>query len=69
MKNLLIGLIIISGFNCSPKLSPDYNWQNKKWVLVELKEVPVQLSGSRRDAFITFSPDEKNSSAMADAIL
>jgi heat shock protein HslJ len=59
MKNLLIGLIIISGFCCSPKLSPDYNWQNRKWVLVELKQVPVQLSGSRRDAFIEFFPDEK----------
>src|SRR5262245_42535860 len=59
MKNLLIGFLMISAFSCSHKLSPDYSWQNKKWTLIEMKQVPVQLSGSRRDAFIQFSPDEK----------
>src|SRR5215813_2645597 len=59
MKNLLIGLVIFTGFSCSHKLSPDYSWQNKKWILIEIKQMPVQLSGSGRDAFIQFSPDEK----------
>ena len=59
MKILLIGLVVFLSFNCSHKLSPDYSWQNRRWILIELKEVPVQLSGSRRDAYIEFFPDEK----------
>ena len=56
LQALLAFLVFTS---CSPKLSPDYNWGNQRWVLTELKGVPVQLSGTRRDAYIEFAPGEK----------
>jgi heat shock protein HslJ len=58
-KISLIALLIFSGICCSPKLSPDYSWQGKRWTVIELKEVPVQLSGTRRDAYLNFLPAEK----------
>ncbi len=54
MKYIPILLIAFIGFQCSPKLSPDAGWGNQRWVLVELKGVPVQQSESRRDAYISF---------------
>ena len=54
MKYISILLIAFTGFQCSPKLSPDAGWGNQRWVLVELKGVPVQQSESRRDAYISF---------------
>jgi heat shock protein HslJ len=54
MKYLLILFIAVIGFNCSPKLSPDSSWGHREWVVVEMKGVPVQQSGGRRDAHITF---------------
>jgi heat shock protein HslJ len=60
MKNIfLIVMVIFSAWSCSSKLLPDYSWQDKRWIVVELKEVPVQLSGTRRDAYLTFMPGEK----------
>ena len=59
MKYISILLIAFIGFQCSPKLSPDYGWDNQRWVLVELKGVPVQQSESRRDAYINFEVAEK----------
>jgi heat shock protein HslJ len=61
MKTLVFILFItvIATTSCSPKLSPDYNWGNQRWILTELRTVPVQLSGGRKDAFIEFSPAEK----------
>lgn len=56
---LASAILIATGFSCSPKLSPDSYWGERRWVLVELKEVPVQQSGTRKDAFIEFSPSEK----------
>ena len=44
---------------CSPKLSPDAGWYRQHWVVVEMKGVPVQQSGGRRDAFINFDVNEK----------
>jgi heat shock protein HslJ len=44
---------------CSPKLSPDSYWGSKRWVVVEMKEVPVQQSGGRQDAYVEFFPSEK----------
>lgn len=46
-------------FQCSPKLSPDASWGNQRWVLAEMKGVPVQQSGGRRDAYISFLVAEK----------
>ena len=59
MKYLIILVMAIAGFDCSPKLSPDSNWAGRRWILTEMKGVPVQLSGGRRDAYIHFEPTEK----------
>lgn len=53
----LLGLVFLAA--CSNKLAPDYEWKNRQWILVEMKGVPVQLSGSSRDAHIEFQPGEK----------
>jgi heat shock protein HslJ len=60
MKKLvfILGMALIFAA-CSPRLSPDNNWGNRRWVLIELREVPVQLSGGNRDAFIEFVPYDK----------
>ena len=62
MKNRFLIAIaaLLAVISCSPKLSADYGWDNKRWVLVEMKEVPVQLSGGTRDAYIEFLPREKS---------
>ena len=44
---------------CSPKLSPDSNWRDRKWVVHEVNGTPVQLSGTNRDAHLNFSPSDK----------
>jgi len=54
MKYLFLPFIAVLAFNCSPKLSPDSGWGHQEWVVVEMKGVPVQQSGGRRDAHITF---------------
>ncbi|HEV7779681.1 MAG TPA: META domain-containing protein [Chitinophagaceae bacterium] len=59
MKYLLFSLILVAGMHCSPKLSPDAGWGNQRWVVVEMKGVPVQQSGGRKDAFINFNVNEK----------
>lgn len=47
-------------FSCSPKLAPDYNWAEGKWILTELKEVPVQISGNdAKDAHLLFLPSSR----------
>jgi heat shock protein HslJ len=59
MKYFFILSLIIVGLGCSPKLSPDAGWGRQRWVVTEMKGIPVQLSGGRRDAFIDFRIDEK----------
>ena len=59
MKNLFILSLVLFLFSCSPKLSPDVGWARQRWVVTEMKGIPVQLSGGRRDAFIRFETDEK----------
>ena len=59
MKYSLILFIAIVTFECSPRLSPDAGWGHQNWVVVELKGVPVQQSGGRRDAHIVFEVAEK----------
>ena len=59
MKYLLIMLIAVLSFNCTPKLSPDAGWCHQNWVVVEMKGVPVQQSGGRKDARIVFEVAEK----------
>jgi len=54
MKYLFILLMAVAAYKCSPKLSPDAGWGHQQWVLVQMKGVPVQQSGGRRDAHITF---------------
>jgi heat shock protein HslJ len=55
---LFASLISVTLNACSPKLSADHNWGNQRWVLMELRSVPVQLSGTRRDAYLEFNPHE-----------
>ena len=59
MKYLVFLVIAISAYCCSPKLSPDATWGNQNWVVVELKGVPVQQSGGRRDAHLAFDIVQK----------
>ena len=59
MKYLLLFFIAGVTFNCTPRLSPDAGWGNQRWVVVEMKGVPVQQSGGRRDAFIRFEVPDK----------
>jgi heat shock protein HslJ len=59
MKYLSFLLIAFAGFHCTPKLAPDTGWNRGRWVLVEMKGVPVQQAGGRRDAYITFETDQK----------
>ncbi len=59
MKYSAILLITFITFSCSPKLASDATWSNQRWILVEMKGVPVQQSGGRRDAFISFETPDK----------
>jgi heat shock protein HslJ len=59
MKKLFILFSVAIALNCTPKMAPDADWGRQRWVLVDMKGVPVQLSGSNRDAFIEFNPTEK----------
>ena len=59
MKYLLLLIAAVITFNCSPKLAPDSGWDRGRWVLVEMKTVPVQQSGGRRDATVIFDVAQK----------
>jgi len=59
MKYFFVLFAMIACLNCSPRLSPDSNWDHRRWVLTEMKGVPVQLSGGRKDAYINFEVSEK----------
>jgi heat shock protein HslJ len=54
----VIGLILVLA-SCSPKLSPDSNWNDRRWILHEVNGVPVQLSGTNKDAHLNFIPRDK----------
>lgn len=51
--------LLLSFFSCSPKLSPDHSWGERKWVLFEIKGTPVQLSGTDKDAHLVFFAADK----------
>ncbi len=59
MKYAAILFFAVVSLHCSPKLSPDAGWGRQRWVVVEMKGVPVQQSGSRRDAYINFEVIDK----------
>jgi len=54
MKVLFSLLFLSLAFSCSNKLAPDAGWGRQRWILVEMKGVPVQQSGGRRDASLNF---------------
>ena len=61
MKKLsfILPIILFVITACSPKWAPDHYWAQKRWVLKEMKGVPVQLSGSNRDAHLEFAWTDK----------
>ena len=59
MKYIFILLAAMIAAECTPKLSPDAGWARQNWVVVEMKGVPVQQSGGRRDAHIVFEVADK----------
>lgn len=59
MKNfmyLFFMVLIVSA--CSTTKTPDHGWKDKKWILQELKGVPVQTSGTDKDAHLVFSASD-----------
>jgi heat shock protein HslJ len=59
MKYFFTLFLSVAFIACTHKLSPDASWSGRRWVLIEMKGVPVQLSGGRRDAYINFDVVEK----------
>lgn len=59
MQKAVIFLLMFLMFRCSPKLSADASWKGGKWVLMEMNGVPVQVSGTDKDAHLVFSPSDK----------
>ena len=59
MRFIIIIVVAVVLSNCSPKLSPDASWGRQQWTIVEMKGVPVQQSGGRRDAHLVFEVPEK----------
>lgn len=59
MRILFVFILVVMLWRCSPKLSPDATWGRQRWAVVEMKGVPVQQSGGRRDAHIVFEVAEK----------
>lgn len=59
MKFIVIVTALAMMASCSPKLSPDQSWGEQRWTVIEMRGVPVQQSGTRKDAFITFTPADK----------
>jgi heat shock protein HslJ len=60
MKSTIVtAAIVLSFVSCSPKMSADAGWGNQRWVLIDMKGVPVQQSGTRRDAYLEFMPTEQ----------
>ena len=62
---VVLGLTLIATESCSPRLAADKYWSGRRYTLIEMKEVPVQQSGTRRDAFIEFNESEKRFSGNA----
>lgn len=61
MKTITLALFsLILIYSCSPKIAPDSYWAEGNWILIELKEVPVQTSGNIwKDAHIEFTPSAR----------
>ncbi len=59
--SFILASVMFLSFSCSPKLPPDNNWAIGKWILTELKEVPVQQSGNtNKDAHLVFETVSKS---------
>mgnify|MGYP002783774335 CR=1 FL=1 len=61
MKKLLGFILVLTIMvGCGKKVYPDVNWgNNKKWIITELNGVPVQQSGTDKDAHFVFDPETK----------
>lgn len=57
---LVAFLVSLLAAACSPKLGPDKDWAEGRWLLVELREVPVQISGNQdKNAHLEFYPSSR----------
>ena len=60
MNKLLIALpALLLTIACNHAMAPDSGWADQRWTVIEMRGVPVQLSGTNRDAYIVFTPGEK----------
>jgi heat shock protein HslJ len=57
--NRILMLLVVLAAACSPRVSPDASLVGNKWTLVEMNGVPVQVSGSDKDAHLVFNTVEK----------
>jgi len=56
---LATAVMTITALSCNSKIVPDQSWGNQRWVVTELRGIPVQLSSTRKDAYLSFTPAEK----------
>lgn len=57
--NRILMLLVVLAAACSPKVSPDASLVGNKWTLIEMNGVPVQVSGTDKDAHFIFNTAEK----------
>lgn len=57
--NRILMLLVVLAAACSPKVSPDSALAGNKWTLIEMNGVPVQVSGTDKDAHFVFNTAEK----------
>lgn len=59
MKYVIVFTLILFSMACASNKLPDNNWADKKWVLMELRGAPVQISGTDKDAHLVFAAPDK----------
>jgi heat shock protein HslJ len=57
--NVFLLSFLLTIISCASKKGPDNNWSGKKWVLMEMNGVPVQISNTEKDAHLVFEPEGK----------
>lgn len=57
-SSLWLSLLLLL-VSCAPIKGPDYYWAGKKWILMEMNGIPVQISNTDKDAHLQFVPSNK----------